>query len=44
MPVPDDVAARSTWYDGCPVSLDDLRYVTVSFWGFDQRPHTGSCW
>ena len=40
-PVPDDVAARSTWHDGCPVALDDLRYVTVSFRGFDQRPHTG---
>ncbi len=23
------------------MALDDLRYVTVSFWGFDQRPHTG---
>lgn len=25
----------------CPVQLDDLAYVTVSFWGFDGRPHTG---
>ena len=41
VPVPDDVAARSTWHDGCPVTLDELRYVTASFWGFDQRPHTG---
>jgi hypothetical protein len=23
------------------VSLDELRYVTVSFWGFDDLPHTG---
>jgi D-alanyl-D-alanine carboxypeptidase len=40
-PVPADVAARSSWQPACPVTLDDLRYVTVSFWGFDDRPHTG---
>ena len=31
----------TTWRPGCPVGLDDLRYVTVSFRGFDGRPHTG---
>lgn len=30
-----------TWSPGCPVGLDDLRYLTVSFWGFDERAHTG---
>jgi hypothetical protein len=40
-PVPDDVAARSTWQEACPSALDDLAYVTVSFRGFDQLPHTG---
>jgi hypothetical protein len=25
----------------CPVRLDDLAYLTVTFWGFDGRPHTG---
>jgi hypothetical protein len=39
--VPADVAARSTWSSACPVRLEDLRYVTLSFWGFDDRPHTG---
>ncbi len=39
--VPEAVAARSTWQPACPVGLDDLRYLTVSFWGFDDRPHTG---
>lgn len=39
--VPPAVEARSTWEEGCPVDLDDLRYVTVSFWGFDRQPHTG---
>jgi hypothetical protein len=40
-PVPPEVAARSTWQPDCPVALEDLRYVTVTFWGFDDRPHTG---
>jgi len=39
--VDDGVASRSTWHPGCPVGLDDLRHVTVSFWGFDDRAHTG---
>ena len=39
--VPESVAERSTWHPDCPVGLDDLRYVTVAFWGFDDRPHTG---
>lgn len=39
--VPPEVAARSTWREECPVTLDELTYLTVSFWGFDQRNHTG---
>jgi hypothetical protein len=39
--VPPEVLARSTWTDACPVALADLRYVTVSFRGFDGRTHTG---
>jgi hypothetical protein len=31
----------ATWNPACPVPLADLRYVTVSFQGFDGRPHTG---
>ena len=40
-PVPDDVLARSTWTPDCPAGRDELRYVTVPFWGFDQELHTG---
>jgi hypothetical protein len=40
-PVPPDVVARSTWQEACPVTLDELRYVTVSFFGFDGLFHTG---
>ena len=39
--VPADVLARSTWQPGCPVKSSDLRYLTMSFWGFDGRAHTG---
>jgi hypothetical protein len=42
-PVSPAVRARmgETWKPGCPVGLGDLRYVTVSFRGFDGRAHTG---
>ncbi len=30
-----------TWSARCPVRLDQLRYLTVSFRGFDGLPHTG---
>jgi hypothetical protein len=40
-PVPPDVLARSTWQAGCPVRAADLRYLTMSFVGFDGRAHTG---
>jgi D-alanyl-D-alanine carboxypeptidase len=36
-----DVIERSTWQSDCPVGVDDLRYLNMTFWGFDQRPHTG---
>lgn len=39
--VPADVVARSTWSDACPVALAQLRYVTVTFWGFDGEHHRG---
>jgi hypothetical protein len=40
-PVPAEVVSRSTWSALCPVTLEDLRYVLVTFWGFDGRVHTG---
>jgi len=40
-PVPAAVAARSTWSARCPVTLAELRYLTVTFRGFDGRAHTG---
>jgi D-alanyl-D-alanine carboxypeptidase len=42
-PIGPTIRARmgATWSPACPVRLADLRYVTVSFRGFDGRPHTG---
>lgn len=42
-PVTPEVRRRmgETWSPQCPVGLDDLRHLTVTFRGFDGRPHTG---
>jgi hypothetical protein len=36
-------AARmaSSWHQGCPVPLSDLRYLTVTYRGFDGTDHDG---
>ncbi|MFC4856370.1 M15 family metallopeptidase [Actinophytocola glycyrrhizae] len=40
-PVPTVVLARSTWQPSCPVAATDLRYLTLSFVGYDGKAHTG---
>ncbi len=30
-----------SWKKGAPVGLNDLRYVNVTYWGFDNKPHLG---
>lgn len=42
-PITDQVASRLThsWREGCPVGLDELRYLTVTHWNFDGRAATG---
>ena len=40
-PIPPDVLARSSWVPECPVTLDELSYLTMTHYGFDQRFHTG---
>jgi D-alanyl-D-alanine carboxypeptidase len=39
--IPTDVLARSSWTDECPVTVDELRYLTMSHHGFDGEIHTG---
>ncbi len=29
------------WNSKCPVPISGLRVLTLSFWGFDGKPHTG---
>jgi hypothetical protein len=29
------------WHPGCPVPLSELRVLTVTYYGFDRRSHTG---
>ena len=29
------------WHAGCPVPLSGLRVLSVSYWGFDRKPHQG---
>lgn len=42
-PVTPALARRTqlAWFHGCPVGLAELRLLQLSFWGFDDRPHTG---
>jgi hypothetical protein len=35
-----EMTGRS-WHPGCPVSLSQLRLLTLGYWGFDGRAHTG---
>lgn len=32
----------ASYHDGCPVGPDALRKLTLSYWGFDDAPHTGA--
>jgi hypothetical protein len=38
---PADVLARSTWQPDCPVAADQLAWIRLTFWGFDDQRHTG---
>ncbi len=40
-PLEGDALQRSTWNELCPVPTTSLRYVAVSFWGFDGLHHSG---
>lgn len=39
--IPDEVLARSTWQEACPVTVDELAYLTVSYVGFDGEIYVG---
>src|SRR5262245_2729008 len=31
----------SSWHPGCPVPIEDLRLLSLTYWGFDGRTRTG---
>ena len=35
------VELGKSWHTGCPVGPAQLRTVTLTYWGFDNAPHTG---
>jgi len=40
-PVRTELKTSSLWHTGCPVSLSQLRLLSVSHWGFDGQVYTG---
>jgi hypothetical protein len=43
--IPKNIAAsmrQYTWHPGCPVPIEQLAYIKLNYWGFDQQSHTGS--
>lgn len=44
-PIPVAVEKRMrlyTWRPGCPVPIRDLRYLTLPYWGYDNKTHQGA--
>jgi hypothetical protein len=35
------LVGNKIWHTGCPVALDDLRLVSVGYYDFEKKPHTG---
>ena len=43
-PLPPNVikkVKRYSWRKGCPVDLEDLSYLRIAHWGYDDKVHTG---
>jgi len=36
-----ELIASKHWYSKCPVPLSGLRLMTLNYWGFDGKVHTG---
>ncbi len=37
--IANDMTNGGSWRPGCPVALNDLKYLTVSYWGYDNARH-----
>ncbi len=43
-PIPQDLQQKmigNSWHEGCPINLNDLSYLRMSYWGFDNKSHLG---
>ena len=43
-PIPEKIKKQmvgTTWKKECPVKLEELSYLKLSYWGFDKKPHVG---
>jgi len=36
-----DLMTGRSWHAGCPVGLDQLRLIKLTYWGFDRQAHPG---
>ena len=43
-PAVRDLMIGRSWRPGCPVGLDQLRLLTVTYWGFDGQRRTAATW
>lgn len=44
-PIPKQIAVQMhqyTWHKDCPVPMEQLVYLKLSYWGFDKKTHTGN--
>lgn len=39
--IPDAGRLSASWRPGCPVPIEDLRLLTLDYWGFDGAEHRG---
>ncbi len=43
-PIPQKIQQQMqgyTWHKGCPLSLKAMRYLTITYYGFDHKDHVG---
>jgi hypothetical protein len=40
-PLRAELKSAGVWQKGCPVSLTQLRVLTITYWGFDRHAHNG---
>ncbi|MCW5589714.1 MAG: M15 family metallopeptidase [Legionellales bacterium] len=45
MPIPPQIKQQmigSTWHPGCPLNINQLSLLRLSYWGFDKQSHEGT--